>query len=91
MIFLEKFWKGDIAPGEGRYHPAPEYLKVIQTMEHCEEKLKSHLSEEDFETFREFADAALESACMESCDNFCDGFRLGARMMIDVLVGCQKP
>ena len=57
-------------------------------MENCEEKLKSHLSEEDFKTFREFADAALDSACMESCDNFVDGFRLGTRMMMDVLMDC---
>ena len=86
MMFLEKFWKGDTAPGEGRYHPKPEYSKVIQTMEHCEGKLKGCLSEEDFQTFREFAEAALESACMEACDNFIEGFRLGARMMMDVLM-----
>lgn len=90
MMFLEKFWKGDIAPGEGRYHPAPEYTKIIQTMERCEETLKRRLNEENFKTFREFAEAALNSACMESCDNFCDGFRIGALMMMDVLMGCQQ-
>lgn len=66
MLFLDKLWKGDIAPGEGRYHPAPDYSKAILTMERCEETLKSHLNEEDFKTFREFADAALDSACLES-------------------------
>lgn len=87
MMFLKRFWKGDIAPGEGRYHPAPEYSKALTIMERCEETLKSHLDEEDFKTFREYADAALASACLETCDNFCDGFRLGALMMMDVLIG----
>lgn len=87
MMFLKRFWKGDVLPGEGRYHPNPEYLKVIQTMESCEDKLKSRLSDEDFKTFREFAGAALSSACLESCDNFCDSFRLGSLMMMDVLIG----
>ena len=86
MMFLKKFWKGDIAPGEGRYHPSREYAQLMQTLEKCEEKLKASLSEEDFHTFRAFAEAALESACMESCDNFVDGFRQGARMMMDVLM-----
>ena len=86
MMFLKRFWKGVVLPGEGRYHPNPDYLKVIQAMESCEDKLKSRLSDEDFKTFREFPDAALSSACMESCDNFCDGFRLGLLMIMDVLI-----
>ena len=85
MKFLEKFWKGDIAPGEGRYHPGKEYAKAIQTMERCDDTLKAHLSQEDYAIFREYTEASLEAGCMESCDNFIDGFRLGARMMMDVL------
>jgi len=38
MKFLDKFWKGDIAPGEGRYHPDKEYAKAIQTMERSSDK-----------------------------------------------------
>ena len=85
MMFLEKFWKGNIAPGEGRYHPKPEYSRVIQTMERCDDTLKAHLSQEDYAIFREYTEASLEAGCTESCDNFIDGFRLGAQMMMDVL------
>ena len=58
MMFLKKFWSGDIAPGEGRYHTSEEYVKSYKTMERCE-------------------------GC---CDNFIDGFRMGAFMMMDVLM-----
>ena len=85
MFFLDKFWKGDIVPGEGRYHPAMEYSKAIQTMERCDDTLKSRLSDEDYLVFREYADAALEAGSTESCDNFIDGFRLGTLMMMDIL------
>ena len=87
MFFLQKFWKGDIAPGEGRYHPNREYSKVMQTLERCEDTLKAHLSQEDYQIFQEYSEAALESAVMESCDNYIDGFRTGALMMLDVLKG----
>ena len=85
MFFLDKFWKGAIAPGEGRYHPRREYAKAMQVMERCDDALKAHLSQEDYRIFREYADASLEAGCTESCDNFIEGFRLGARMMMDVL------
>jgi len=88
-MFLKKFWKGDIAPGEGRYHPDPEYRKAMQTLERCDNTLMANLSPEDYRVFREYADAALESTVMESCDNFIDGFRMGALMMLDVLADCH--
>ena len=87
MLFLEEFWNGNIAPGEGRYHPKKEYAKAMQTMERCDDTLKAHLSAEDYQIFREYAEATIQACCTESCDNFIEGFRMGARMMIDVLEG----
>ena len=85
MFFLDKFWKGDVAPGEGRYHSRPEYSKALHIMEQCDDTLKAHLSQEDYQVFREYAEASLAAGCKESCDNFIDGFRLGARMILLVL------
>ena len=85
MLFLDKFWKGEIAPCEGRYHPCREHTMAIDTMERCDDTLKAHWSEEDYKAFREYAEAALSAACIESCDNFIEGFRMGAKMMLDVL------
>lgn len=85
MLLLDKLWKGDIAPCEGRYHPSTEYSKAMGTMERCDDTLKAHLSEEDYRLFREYADATISTACIESCDNFIEGFRMGAKMMMDIL------
>ena len=85
MLFLEDFWKGDATPGEKRFRPNSEYSKAMQTMERCDDTLKAHLSAEDYQIFREYAEATIQAGCTESCDNFIDGFRLGARMMLDVL------
>ena len=86
MFFLDRFWKGEIAPGEGRFHPNREYKIALQTMEKCDEALKAYLSPEDYKTFREYAEACFAACGAESCDNFIEGFRLGALMMLDVLV-----
>ena len=85
MYFLDKFWKGDIAPGEGRYHPSASYKQAFKTMERCEDTLKAHLSQEDYQIFQEYMDASIKASSTDSCENFIEGFRLGARMMLDVL------
>ena len=85
MKFLDKFWKGEIAPGEGRFHPNRGHAKAVQTMERCDSTLKAILSQEAYKTFREYADAALNASSAESCNSFIEGFRMGAMLMMDVL------
>lgn len=86
MSFLKKFWSGDIAPGEGRYHSSEKYAKSYKTMERCEAFLVGHLDTDCQRVFQEFADAAQEASALGCCDNFIDGFRMGALMMMDVLM-----
>ena len=86
MMFLKKFWSGDIAPGEGRYHTSEEYAKSYKAMERCEVFLMEHLDKNCQRVFQEFVDAAQEASAMGCCDNFIDGFRMGALMMMDVLM-----
>lgn len=85
-MFLEKFWKGKIAPSERRYHASQEYASSYKTMERCESLLTNRLDEKYLQVFREFADASQEASALGCCDNFIDGFRLCARMMMDVLM-----
>ena len=86
MLFLKKFWSGDIAPGEGRYHSSEEYAKSYKVMERCEAFLMDHLDKDCQRVFQEFTDAAQEASALGCCDNFIDGFRTGALMMMDVLM-----
>ena len=90
MLFLEEFWNGNISPGEERYHSRKEYSKVLNIMEQCEDHLKAKLSQEDFEVFVKYQDADREFGCLEVGDNFMDGFRMGAKVILDVLLN-QKP
>ena len=86
MLFLREFWMGSLAPGETRYRPDKDYTNAVKTMEQSEAHLKSILSEEDWMTFQQFADAAQKVSSFSECDNFVEGFRMGAKMMMDVLL-----
>jgi len=86
MSFLEAFWKGELTPGEGRYHPNNGYAKPMQIMEQTEAELKAALSPEQWQLFRQFVDAQQEVSSLSDCENFIEGFRMGARMMMDVLM-----
>jgi len=86
MQFLEALWKGDISPGEQRYRSNQEYSEMFRIMEKCEEHLKKVLSENDLLVFRKFADTQQEVGFLSDCDHFMDGFRMGAKMMMDVLL-----
>ena len=80
MLFLEEFWHGNISPGEGRYHANKEYSKQ------CEDDLKKRLSPENWELFIKYQDAEREVSCLSDADNFIEGFRMGAKVIMDVLL-----
>ena len=86
MFLLDKLWAGDISPAEDGFLPNREYTEAIETMDRCDDIMKTHLPESDYRLFREYAEAALSSSCIETQHYFIEGFRMGARMMIDVLM-----
>ena len=90
MQFLKDFWMGDISPGETRYRHDREYFKALQIMEESEARLKEVLSEDNWQIFRQFVDAAQKISADAECDNFMEGFRMGAKMMMDVLSDPQN-
>ena len=55
-------------------------------MERCDQYMKEHLGPEALKVFEEFVNAGMEVGCLSDCDNFIDGFRMGAKMMMDVLL-----
>ena len=86
MLFLEEFWNGNISPGEGRYHAKKEYKEVWRLVEQTEDKLKERLSSEDFELFTQYQEAEARAGDIEDSDIFIEGFRMGARVILDVLL-----
>ena len=86
MLFLEEFWNGNIAPGEGRYHSKKEYKDAWRLVEQTEDELKEHLTAEDWELFTRYQDAERGAGVIADADIFIEGFRMGARVILDVLL-----
>ena len=90
MLFLEEFWNGNIAPGEGRYHSKKEYREAWKLVESTEEQLKERLSPDDWKLFTQYQDAERCAGCISDADIFIEGFRMGAMMIMDVLGGSKN-
>ena len=86
MLFLEEFWNGNIAPGEGRYHSKKEYKDAWELVTQTEDELKERLTSEDWELFTRYQDAERGAGVISDADIFIEGFRMGAMMMMDVLL-----
>ena len=86
MLFLEEFWNGNIAPGEGRYHSKKAYKEAWSLVEQAEDKLKDRLTSEDWELFTRYQDAERTAGCISDTDIFVEGFRMGAKIILDVLL-----
>ena len=86
MQFLKDFWYGNISPGEGRYHSKKEYKEAWRLVESMEDKLKEQLSPEDWELFTQYQDAEGKAGDIEDADIFIEGFRMGALIVMDVLL-----
>ena len=86
MLFLKEFWHGNISPGEGRYHTTKEYKEAWRLVESTEDKLKEQLSSEDFELFTQYQEAEARAGDIEDADIFIEGFRMGAKVILDILL-----
>ena len=86
MLFLEEFWNGNIAPGEGRYHSKREYKDAWRLVEQTEDELKERLTTEDWELFMRYQDAERGAGVIADADIFIEGFRMGALIVMDVLL-----
>ena len=86
MLFLEEFWNGNISPGEGRYHSKKEYKDAWRLVEQTEDEQKERLTAEDWELFTRYQDAERGAGVIADADIFIEGFRMGARVILDVLL-----
>ena len=48
--------------------------------------MKEKLDAEGWKTFQQFTKAQMEASSLSDCDSFISGFRLGAKMIMDVLL-----
>ena len=68
------------------YHSKKEYKEAFRHLERMEDQLKERLSPEDWELFTQYQDAEGKAGDTEDADIFIEGFRMGALIVMDVLL-----
>ena len=89
MRILEEFWYGNVEPTEYDTSSCKEYKKLLELICRNEEKLKATMTNEQKELFEKYTDCVREHQTNTDCLIFQNGFKLGARMMLEVMAGCQ--
>ena len=86
METLEDLWLGKISPHERKLPPNSEQRELINLILQQEETLFSMLSEKAKETYDKLLEYQSELSSLTDCETFISGFRLGAKIMLEVMV-----
>lgn len=86
MRILEEFWYSNIEPTEYDTTACKELKESLRLITRNEEKLLATMTEEQKELFSRYTDAVREHQTMAECLLFQNSFKLGARMMVEVMV-----
>ncbi len=86
MNVLNKLWRGEISPRERRLpHNSPIYSLSGQMNDELD-KFINELSEQGKAHFEAYDDLSLQIASISKESSFVEGFRLGAKLILDVLL-----
>lgn len=77
---------GDIHPSERSFKKGGQYAKALNDAVKASDALISSLTEKQKEQFEAFMTAQREVNVLTDCETFCYAFRLGAKIMMDVLM-----
>jgi len=86
MNILEEFWYGNIEPADYDTSSCGEYKEMLQLISRNEDKLLSTMTDTQKELFAKYADCVREYQAMAECLLFQNSFRLGAKMMMQVML-----
>ena len=86
MKLLEELWYGNIEPTEFDAYAGKDYKEALHLITRNEEKLQATMTDEQKELFSRFTDCVREYQTMAECLLFQNSFRLGARIMLEVMV-----
>jgi hypothetical protein len=73
-------------PVRGDTTPRKNTKKAYRLMESAEDQLKERLSPEEWALFTQYQDAESKAGDIEDTDIFIEGFRMGAMIVMDVLL-----
>lgn len=83
---LDELWSGNICPDMDCHTNTKETKKLMQFMAEHHEKLMETLCENEREIFQKFDDCNSELADIYQREIFIYAFRLGARIMLEILI-----
>ena len=86
MKILEELWYGNVTPGERSVEKVDRLWNLGKLILQNEEELAPLLSEKAKEVLEKLRDNQSELNDLNECEVFVCGFRLGARIMLEVLV-----
>ena len=86
MQILEDLYVGDVRPSERYFQKNSQYAEALNELVKVGDMLTDKLNEEEKELFEKFMDVQREVTVLTDCETFCFAFKLGAKIMMDVLI-----
>ena len=88
---LEELWYGNVCPSEGCREVTKETKDLMKFIAEHHDNLYATLNEKQKELLEKFDDCSAELTEINERDIFVYAFRLGARMMLEVLLLQTEP
>lgn len=86
MQILEDLYLGDIRPNERSFKRNSQYAKVLDDLVKAGDTLTDTLTGKQKEIFEDYMTAQREVNVLTDCETFCMAFKLGAKIMLDILI-----
>ena len=83
---LEELWYGNVCPSEGCRGVTKETKELMKYIAEHHDNLHAALTEKQKETLEKFDDCYAELTDINERDVFVYAFRLGAKMMLEVMI-----
>lgn len=83
---LDELYYGNINPNEEGFRRGTPYARALQIIADNEEKLNALLTEDEKKLLLEMNNAQLEANHLAMVEKFKQGFRLGAKMVMAVML-----
>jgi hypothetical protein len=83
---LEELFYGHLGPFERIVPQDPQYRPLNQKISGIKQTLQEKLPAADYQTLEEMLDLYCDSGVLESAASFEYGFKLGALIMLEVLI-----
>ena len=87
MQILEELYVGNVRPGERSFKRNSQYARALNESADAADRLIAVLSDEQKKLFEVFMDAQREVMVLTDAETFIYSFWIGAKIMMDVLVG----